>query len=576
MKHFYVLVSLLFFCTIFSQNKKKIDSVNNIGFEIKQKNAYTLETVYMQNATAAKQLNYLSGEAKSLSNLSLVCYFLGKYEKDVLYSQKAIDIFQKIQDNENLSIELGELGYRMKNRNLKLALSYLQRAKYIAEKKRLQKPLLSLYNNYGVLKEMQKDYDSAYYFYKKGLDLKEAIHDELGIPYSLNNMAYIYFLKKDYHKAEKTLQESLELRKKIKDTFGISENYSFLGDVFFETKDYQKSIENYRKSLDITKRKHLLNLSQSSFLGLSKNYEALGNTEQAFANYKKYAVIKDSLSNINLMNKIAEMDTKYETEKKQNLIIQQQFEIKQKNNWLIFGGILSLILLVVLFFIYKNYQQKQEKKLQKEIFLQQELATKSLFEGEQNERIRIARDLHDSVGQMLSLVKMNLSSQEQNPETKNIQSLVDKTIAEVRTVSHNLIPEELNFGIFPALENLSDKINNSSTTKMELNIPMEIKEIKFQKQNELSIYRIVQEVVNNMIKHADASFIILSVRKLENSLIISIRDNGKGMNEDEISKSKGIGWKNINARVRMLDGKIKIESEKLAGTQIEITLPQNE
>ncbi len=575
MKTFWTFILCLLFCRSFSQDKKKIDSVNNIGFEIKQKNAYTLDEVFLQNANYAQKINYLYGEAKSYSNLSLVYYFQGKYEKDVFYSQKAIDIFQKIKDDENLSIEIGELGYRMKNRNLNRALSYLQKAKYIAEKKNLENPLLSIYNNYGVLKEMQKDYDSAYYFYKKGLNLKQAKHDELGIPYSLNNIAYIYFLKKDYNNAEKTLEESLKMRQKTKDTFGIAENYSFLGDVFFEKKNYQKSIENYQKSLNFTHKKHLLNLSQSSYLGLSKNYEAIGNTKQAFVNFKKHATIQDSLLNSDLVNKIAEMDAKYETEKKQNLITHQNFELKQKNYLLIFGGILFLISLLFIFFIYKNYKHKQDKKLQKEIFIQQELATKSLFEGEQNERIRIARDLHDSVGQMLSLVKMNLSSKEQTSETENIQSLVDKTILEVRNISHNLIPEELNFGIFPALENLADKVNSSSKTKMELQIPEEIKKIKFQKQNELSIYRILQEVVNNMIKHADASSINLSIRKLENSLIINIKDNGKGLDDDSISNSSGIGWKNINARVHMMDGKIKIESEKLSGTQIEITLPQN-
>lgn len=565
----------LFFCYSFSQSIKEIDSINNIGFEVKQKNAYTIDNVFLQNAVSAKKLNYLSGEAKSYSNLSLVYYFQGKYDKDVFYSQKAIDVFQKINDKENLARELGEMGYRMKRRDLPKALQYMQKAKYISEKNLLEKSLLSIYNNYGVLKEMQKDYDSANFFYEKGLELKVKKQDKLGIPYSLNNIANIHFIKKNYAPAEKILKESLELRKEIKDTYGIAENYTLLGELFFAKGNYPESIKYYQKALEITDEKQLLDLSQLSYLGLSKNYEAIGDTKQALIHFKKHAEIKDSLLTSEQINKIAEMDAKYETEKKENLINQQKFELKQKNNWLIFGGVLFLMSFVAAYFIYKNHKNKQAKKFQKEIFRQQELAAKSLFEGEQNERIRIARDLHDSVGQMLSLTKMNLSSLPKNQEIENLQNLVDKTISEVRNVSHNLIPEELNFGIFPALENLADKVNASDKTKMEIHIPEEIRQLKFQKQNELSIYRIVQEVVGNMLKHAEASAIDLSVKKLQNSLIINIKDNGKGLEKDAVENSKGIGWKNINARVRLLDGKIKIESEKLIGTQIEITLPQN-
>lgn len=292
----------------------------------------------------------------------------------------------------------------------------------------------------------------------------------------------------------------------------------------------------------------------------------------AYENLENYRAINDEIFNIEKLKQIEELSTKYETAEKDKLILEQKSKILKRN--VLVCSLLGFLLMG--FIYYRNYRNKQKILLEKEIYLQNELATKALFQGEQNERIRIARDLHDSIGQMLSLIKMNLSAQEQNSESQKMQNLVDQTIDEVRAISHNLIPEELNFGIISALENLADKINTSSDTKMEIIIPEEIRSVKFQKQNELSIYRIVQEVVNNMVKHADATAINLSINKLENSLILSIKDNGKGIDDQDIKESKGIGWKNINARVNMMDGKIKINSEKLAGTQIEITLPQNE
>jgi signal transduction histidine kinase len=228
--------------------------------------------------------------------------------------------------------------------------------------------------------------------------------------------------------------------------------------------------------------------------------------------------------------------------------------------------------------LYNRYKIKQKALLEVEIFRQQEIAAQSLFDGEQKERVRIARDLHDSIGQMLSVVKMNISSMDdievENSLSNNTASLVDKTIEEVRHISHNLIPEELNFGLFNALESLCEKINNSKKTQATLRVPDSIKHYVFEKQNELSIYRIVQEVLNNMVKHAEANHININILQNEKQLLIQIKDDGKGFNTKNINEGKGLGWKNIQARVKMLNGKLEITSEKLTGTEIEISIPE--
>ena len=223
-------------------NHKKIDSINNLPFEVRLKDAAILDKVYLKNAEESAKIHYDLGEAKSYSNLSLVYYYQGKYEKDLAYSLKAIHIFEKLNDLENLSLEWGELGYRMKKRNLEKAIQYMQKSKQIAEKNNLQKPLLSIYNNYGVLKEMKVEYDSALFYYEKGLALKQKINDQVGIPYSLNNIAGVFVLRKQFDKAEENYQKALEIRKKINDTVGIAENYSYLGDLHLMQKDFKKAI----------------------------------------------------------------------------------------------------------------------------------------------------------------------------------------------------------------------------------------------------------------------------------------------------------------------------------------------
>ncbi|RZK02797.1 MAG: hypothetical protein EOO43_23280, partial [Flavobacterium sp.] len=136
-----------------------------------------------------------------------------------------------------------------------------------------------------------------------------------------------------------------------------------------------------------------------------------------------------------------------------------------------------------------------------------------------------------------------------------------------------LIPEALNFGLFAALEDICQKINEAGITQVALKVADEINGLRLTQQNKLSIYRIVQEVLNNMIKHANASHISIDMTKADDNMLISIKDDGDGFDLSKINDSKGIGWKNISARVHLMDGDMNIKSEKLIGTQIEISIP---
>jgi signal transduction histidine kinase len=576
-KIFISLLTLFAFVIFKSQNlsqeEKKLDNA------VKLLNDYKLDSAEIEFRNLIKpeiQKNQPKVYIRAQLNIGRIYGDKGDNVKALEHYQKALKTAESTNDKESIAHVLKNIGVLYVSwKKLDEAFNYYDKSEKLATEIGNKELIADCQNNKGIVYEQKEEYPKALSAYKNALKLYTEKNIPEKISMALSNIAIIYKAQKNYPEAINYNLKAIAIAEKQDDKWTMSATYNNIGNLYGEMGDYKKAIEFCEKALKIAKEIDAGEIIWATYDSMAEAAAKAGDFKKAFTYHKLFSAAMNDFVNKESTKQLSELNVKYETEKKQNLINQQKFEIKQKNIWLIFGGILFLTTLISTFFIYRNYQHKQDKKLQKEIFLQQELATKSLFEGEQNERIRIARDLHDSVGQMLSLVKMNLSSQEQTSETKNIQSLVDKTILEVRNISHNLIPEELNFGIFPALENLTDKVNNSSKTKMELQIPEEIKDIKFQKQNELSIYRIVQEVVNNMIKHADANSINLSIKKLENSLIINIKDNGKGLDDDSISNSAGIGWKNINARVHMMDGKIKIESEKLAGTQIEITLPQN-
>lgn len=471
-------------------------------------------------------------------------------------------------------------------------------------------------NNVAATYMESENYPQAEQYAKRSISLNNKLQDHKGLADAYNSLANIYYMLEQDSLSMKYYLSAIKEREIVKDSAGLFAAYKNLGANLFEIGEKEEAIAMIEKSIrylsdkedtarwystyltlaqaylyseKLNEAKRYLDLCEVYLKGakdiskiedyyytLSRYFEKRDQIGLAYENYKLYAKYRDSVINSDKNKQLSALNIKYDTEKKQNTINSQLFEIRQKNYWLIALSMLFLLSSLAVYFGYKNYRNRQEKKLQQEIFKQEELEAKALFSGEQQERIRVARELHDSVGQMLSLLKMKLSAGKQDEEGEQMQQLVDRTIGEVRSISHNLIPEELHFGLFAALESLAEKVNAASRLKMEIDIPDELRALSFQPQQELSIYRIVQELLNNVVKHAGASLITLSFRKGEGMLIINTADNGKGFDVGIIGGAPGIGWKNINARVRMMDGTIKITSGPLStGTQIEIILPQN-
>lgn len=508
---------------------------------------------------------------------------LGRLYGDKGENVKALQHYQKALKTAETTNDKGSLAHVLKNigvlyvswKKLDEAFDYYQRSEQLARAIGDKELIADCQNNKGIVYEQKMEYAKALVSYKNALQLYTEKNIPGKISMALSNIAIVYKFQKNYPEAISYNFKAITIAEKQNDKWNMAATYNNIGNLYGEMGDYNKAIQYCEKALGIAKEIDAGEIIESTYDSMAEAAVKARDFKKAYEYQKLFSTAMNDFINKENTRQLSELNVKYETEKKQNLINNQKFEIRQKNNWLRFVGILFLISFIAAYFVYKNYRHRQDKKLQEEIYRQKEIESKALFDGEQNERIRIARELHDSVGQMLSLMKMNISAQEKNTESEKIQNLIDKTISEVRTISHNLIPEELNFGLLPALENLADKINATNKTKMEIEIADKVKSVKFQQQNELSIYRIIQELLNNITKHAEATVIQLSIKSPGKNVVFNIRDNGKGLDVDSISNTSGIGWKNINARIRMMEGNIKVESEAFSGTQIEITLPQN-
>lgn len=515
--------------------------------------------------------NYLWNGYLNL-NFGIVLNRKYSFESGIGYLNKSLGYFEKAKDTIQLAHAFSDISNAFHDfGNYEKGKEYARKGlQLIAMQKESNKNVTwYLHNVLAINFDDNKEYDSAIATHLKALSFAEKNEALLASTY--NNLGNTYKKKEMLAEADTYFQKSFKIEKSLQRDYQYATLYGNLGDVALKQKNYALSRKYLDSCLFYSQKSGSPEKLKDAYEYNALWYEETGDFQNALRYKKDFVTLKDSLENVAKAGIIYDAQERYESAKKDDenkiLHIEKDKAISEKNIILIASALLLSLLTALALLLYRNKLNRIKRK-------EEQNTNQALFEGEQKERIRIARDLHDSVGQMLSLAKMNLSAISDEKLQATTQ-LIDNTITEVRSISHNLIPEDLNFGLFAALESLTDKINQSGTTKMTVNIAEPIGSLKFAKQNELSIYRIVQEVLGNMIRHSGANSIDLTITQQAQKILLSIKDNGKGMDTQNIENTKGIGWKNIKARVNLLAGEMKVQSEKLSGTQIEILLPQN-
>ena len=281
---------------------------------------------------------------------------------------------------------------------------------------------------------------------------------------------------------------------------------------------------------------------------------------------------------------------RYSVEKKERQINDLKTETRIKSltilrkntlNYILIGTAASLLIISLL--TYRNYNQKKKLQQQRisELETQQQLsATEAILKGEEQERSRLAKDLHDGLGGMMSGIKYSLLTMKKNqimtPENQQAFErsidMLDSSINEMRRVAHNMMPEALvKFGLDTALNDFCSDVNQTGVLQVSYQ-SIGIKEEQFEQITAITIYRIVQELINNTMKHAAARSAIVQVSKTNEVISITVEDDGKGFDTTMLEGVKGIGWNNIKSRVDYLKGKLDVRSEPGKGTSVHIEL----
>jgi len=506
-------------------------------------------------------------------------YFKGKYDIAAKYFYDAISILEAKKENKKVAMVYNELAklYR-KTRDLDRALVNYDKALAIFEKLRDSVGIAMINNESGVVFEYKKDYPEAIRRYSISLDIDSVRGDEIGVSYALSNLGGVYLILNRYGEAESYMQRSLDIRRNLHDNFMLGLAHSDIASIYLTENKFDEAYAHFDTSNKIARLMNYPELLATNYKQLSELEKLRGNYKKAFDYLETERQLHDSIFNKDKIQQIEELNTKYETVKKENLIELQKYQIAKRNYWIIAGSAVILLIIILSLSLYKRNELKQNARLQQAILLQQEMATRAVLETEENERQRIAKDLHDGVGQTMSAAKMNLSalkgnlafaSEKQEHSYNNIIKLVDESCSEIRSVSHNMMPNAL------MTQNLevafSRFINQISNANLKVDLYTEGLDERLDSIVETVLYRVIQECVNNVIKHAGASSLDISIIRDKDGISATIEDNGKGFTAER--DFEGMGLKNIRTRVEYLKGEVEFTSTPGAGTVVSIHIP---
>lgn len=579
---FYFLLQNGFYS--FAQNNsisKEIDAVNNEPFEEKIVNPTISIKKYQELLVTAKKAKYLSGIADTYANLALISYYQGKFDNHTKYNLEAIKLHAQLNQLQKLSRDYAEYGYQLKKRNLKQAILYMQKSKSIAETNNYEFELRGIYDNYGVLKEMNKELDSALFFYQKSLRLKEIASDLNGIPYSLNNIAGVYLFQKKYNKTKQFLDQAYQNRKSRNDKMGVCENLTLYGNYYKVTGNIKEAIQYYTLAITECEKNDYKDLERATYLELSRLFEISKQPNMALQNLKNYQQLNDSLNSIQLKNKQAELDAEFQTQEKEKQLYETKASVAQKN--LLLLGIGSLLLFSVLIGYLVYFRQKSKtNQLEKEVKLQTALAAIEAQNMLQEQRVAISRDLHDNIGSQLTFIISSIENIKyfignQNDKIygrlSKIGDFTKETISELRDTIWAMNKESISFE--DLLGRISNFVNQAKISSEKLNIELintlnENFKKEFTTKEGIYIHRIIQEAINNAIKYAEPIHIKVSLSSNQSNFQVIIEDDGNGFNPDTVVYGNGL--LNMQKRTEEINGKWEIDSILKKGTKITLQL----
>ncbi len=544
------------FYKLYSDNFEKARSMTNWALDISNKNSWKTRQAY------------------SALHLGVITYLSGEYEEVLPLYIKSLKLFDSLKDDSGKARVNNEMAvFYHKQENLDEAYKCLDEAESISRRiGDLESLGTALGHRASFLMRRGKILESKP-FIDEVYRIRKQQKDSVGLGYVLNDLAAIATEEGRFNEALDYINQSTKIRQAIGDRQGVAINLVNTGEYLIIQEKYAEAVDYLKKGAEAGLALKYTDLVRFTYDKIAECYIQLQQFENALEYRDKGYQLKDSLFAIEKTKNIAELQTQYETEKKeqqiraQQLMIAEEKAINERNMAISIGVFLVLVFLVVLVWIQKSrLRKKQQLELQQKDIEFKQLQLSAVIDSQEKERRRFASDLHDGFGQLISILKLNVESVRKQDDREKRHSIYEKSVdilnemyGELKSICFNLMPQSLvKFGLEPSLKEFANKIN--ATEKMAVDVIVFDLAERLSELQEISLYRIVQEWVNNILKYSDATQVTIQITKDQREITLTVEDNGMGFELIKLTEGKGNGWKNIRSRANLIKGDLEIDS----------------
>ncbi|MCF8275254.1 MAG: sensor histidine kinase [Flavobacteriales bacterium] len=540
----------------------------------------------------AKLKKNLKTEAGALNNIGLIYWNQGATEKAIDHYIRSAEIFERIGDDIGLGNNYNNIGLILnEDHQFDKSLRYHRQALQIRQRANHTYGIAASYTNIAqvFLYREIPDLDSTEHYVLMSIPLKIKLNDLYGLARAYNCLADVHLGRKDFDQALEYLIKTLRIQQAIGNSEGYASTYYNIAEVYRMLND-RKTMLSYLDSAQTVAESHDDKaLLWKVYWEKAKTLSKLGRFEDAYPYWMSYVAIKDSLVNAERSLQVQELETQYRTAEQETEIADKKvalaeakLKIENQTKWVI--GLLSgLVMLVLLgFALLQRSKRKSQAEKDAALIKERERGISAVIEATEEERKRIAKDLHDGIVQTLTALSLRLQkgfsmikdvSDEQRTRYAESKAMLDESIAEVRSISHQMMPRVLSErGLIPAIEDMLGKSLGSTDINYEFE-HHKVEGERFPENLEISVYRISQELINNIIKHSDAKAVSVQLLKSKTHLILVIEDNGKGFKFDSEQNQNGIGLMNISSRAKAMNGEVNYQPSPEQGTVATIRIP---
>jgi len=565
------------------------DALRSLSTTYQAQGDYTQALEYgFEALRVSRELDDRLKTAHTLNIIGIIYDQQGNFPGALNHYREAYDIYKALGNDEWLAMMAVNLGILFKGQGeYEKVIPYYRDAYAIY--RRLERPAEAAFceTNLGSVFYYTQQYDSCVYYSLKA-EKALAEHGYLQIlPSAQSNAGLGYFGLGKFGEAKDYFEKALVAHRKYANKKEIAFVLIQLAKVYQELAQPDKSHALLADAKQLAEEIGSANEAMDASKLLAAHYVDRNDYRRAYLEYVNYSTVKDTLFEAEKARALTNYQVQYETEKKEQQIELLNRETAIQKLQLRQRGLLLLVTLAVLlagattvYLVFKQRKLKAEARLQQEINHQQEKATRDVLDAEERERRRIAGDLHDGVGQTLSAALLNLNYLHKSigeggaPDINAMDSalsLVRDCYQEVRSISHQMMPNALlKAGLASSIKEFLDAIDGKS---IKVHLSVSGLDQRLDQRLETVLYRAVQEAVNNVVKHAQASRLTIQIMKDEESIAVTIEDNGRGFDTSDSAYTEGIGLKNIRSRVAMLQGTVDVDSAPGRGTVIVIYIP---